>query len=199
MIGMAVAAMGTRFELVLEGSRAAAEEALQEIERLHERWTRFEPHSFLRFLEREAVRRPVALDAEDWRLFQCALRAHRLSAGAFDIAWAGESGSSADIELDERGRTVRFHAPLQLDMGALAKGHAMDIAGDLLIERGVETALLPSQSPERRAGAPMANAALLASQCVLAARPCSLGKPGSRCTRSAPPSGRRGGVPRARL
>ena len=151
MIGMAVAAMGTRFELVLEGSRAAAEEALQEIERLHERWTRFEPHSFLRFLEREAVRRPVALDAEDWRLFQCALRAYRLSAGAFDIAWVGENGSSADIELDERGRTVRFHAPLQLDMGALAKGHALDVAGDLLIERGVETALLHGGTSSVRA------------------------------------------------
>jgi len=151
MIGLALAAMGTRFELVLEGQRAAAEEALQEIERLHERWTRFEAHSFLRFLEREAVRRPVPLDAEDWRLFETALRAHRLSMGAFDIAWVGEQGSSADIELDERARTVRFHAPLRLDMGALAKGHALDVAGDLLVERGVETALLHGGTSSVRA------------------------------------------------
>jgi thiamine biosynthesis lipoprotein len=151
MIGMAVAAMGTRFELVLEGSRAVGEEALQEIERLHERWTRFESHSFLRFVEREAVRRPVALDAEDWRLFQCALRAYRLSQGAFDVAWVGETGTSADIELDERERTVRFHAPLQLDMGALAKGHALDVAGDVLIERGVTTALLHGGTSSVRA------------------------------------------------
>lgn len=151
MIGLALAAMGTRFELVLEGSTAAGEAALGEIERLHERWTRHEPHSFLRFLEREALRRAVPLDLEDWRLLEVALRTHEATQGAFDIAWRSAVGSSADIELDAVGRTIRLHAPLTLDMGALAKGHALDVAGDVLLDAGIERALVHGGTSSVRA------------------------------------------------
>lgn len=151
----AVEAMGTRFELGHVGSQAAGEEALAEIERLHARWTRFANDSFLRFVEREAPRRAIALEPEDWELFATALLAHSASDGAFDIAWRSAVGSSRDIELDARARTLRLHAPLELDMGALAKGLALDVAGDHLVSVGVERALLHGGTSSVRAiGAP---------------------------------------------
>jgi FAD:protein FMN transferase len=172
---LALDAMGTRFELGLAGPRAAAEEALAEIERLHARWTRFASDSFLHFVEREAPRRALSLEPEDWELFETALRAHAASAGAFDIAWRSSAGSSEDIELDERTRTLRFHAPLVLDMGALAKGLALDVAGDHLLSVGVERALLHGGTSSVRAiGTPAFTVRIAGSQRDVGLRDSSL-------------------------
>lgn len=172
---LALDAMGTRFELGLVGSRAAAEEALAEIERLHARWTRFANDSFLRFLEREAPRRAVALEPEDWELFVIALRAHAASEGAFDVAWRSAEGSSRDIELDARARTLRLHAPLELDMGALAKGLALDVAGDHLLSVGIERALMHGGTSSVRAiGAPTCTVRIAGSARCVALRDASL-------------------------
>ena len=43
---------------------------------------------------------------------------------------SGESGEASwrDVELDVEGRTIRLHRPLTLDLGAVAKGLAVDAA-----------------------------------------------------------------------
>jgi thiamine biosynthesis lipoprotein len=139
--------MGTRFELVLEGGdpealRPAGELALEEIEQWHRRLTRFAPDSVLSHMHRTAHLRPVRLDPETFALFEDALRVHRDSGGAFDIAVGGTT-SSAAIVLDPAARTVRFtRRGLSLDLGGIAKGHALDCAADLLRAHGVESALL---------------------------------------------------------
>jgi FAD:protein FMN transferase len=135
--------MGTRFELVLcdedAGTRAIAEAALEEIESLHRRLTRFSADSLLSHINRTAAAAPVRLDRATFALLQDALEVQRLSTGAFDITL---NGASDAIELDESACTVRFRHDLAVDLGAIAKGHAIDCAAALLRQHGVESALL---------------------------------------------------------
>ncbi|MBK7643101.1 MAG: FAD:protein FMN transferase [Planctomycetes bacterium] len=140
--------MACEFELALPDSlppvhaSTVAEEAFEVVRECEARWSRFRSDSYLAFLEREAPRRAVVLDADAFAIFEVALRVWRESQGAFDVAWRSAGGSSAAIALDRGARTIRFHAPLALDLGALAKGHALDLAREHLAHAGIERALL---------------------------------------------------------
>ena len=158
---LACAAMGTRFELVLVDAnvRSAGEAALDEIARWHELLNRFAPDSLLSHISRTAASRPVRLDRDTFALFKAALDVWRASGGAFDITVApvmarngfadssvpargGRVGSDAII-LDEHDWTIRFDDPeTSLDLGGIAKGHALDCAAAILRDAGVTSALL---------------------------------------------------------
>lgn len=164
-------AMATRFEIALHGShpatlRAAAEEALDEVERFEALLSIYRPSSPLSQVNAHASHRPVQVEP---RVFQFLIRARELSAitgGAFDItaaplfkAWGfiGGSGSMPPpevlaaartcvgwhhVHLDESKRTVEFDRPgVFLDPGAIGKGYALDRATELLREAGIECAL----------------------------------------------------------
>ena len=160
---LATAAMGTRFELVLDGdpvrARAAGEAALNVIEHCHRRLSRFEASSLVSHIRRTAWRSPVRLDADAFALFEDALRVHAASSGAFDIAVgavmerlgfhptsgddAAAGATSASIVLDARTRTIALlDRHTGIDLGAIAKGHALDLAARVLRDAGVERALL---------------------------------------------------------
>lgn len=157
---LATAAMGTRFELVLAGRserqlRAIGEAALEEIEQCHRRLTRFEPDSLLSHIHRTAYTRPVRLDVDTFALFEDALTVQHASGGAFDIdigsamdAWvAGEHPESTlrtpAFTLDRSTHTIQLlRADVRLDLGAIAKGHALDLAARVLRENHITCALL---------------------------------------------------------
>ena len=141
--------MGTRFELAIVTDEsttmncaAIGESALREIEEWHQRLTRFEPDSWLSFVNRIAAHEPVRLDDEMWPLFVDAMEVWRDSGGAFDIT----RGAGAALELDRDAHTLRFCAGgderVSLDMGAIGKGHALDCAAASLRSHGVTGALL---------------------------------------------------------
>jgi thiamine biosynthesis lipoprotein len=165
-------AMATRFELVLWGDdevrlRAAGEEALEEIARLEAQLSYYQPTSELSGVNARAAREPVPVSAT---LFHLLLRVRELSAqseGAFDITVApllrcwgfvGGSGQMPEPEqieaarqltgmqhllLDESNYTVAFDRPgVELDLGAIGKGYAVDQAVERLRESGVRSALL---------------------------------------------------------
>jgi len=156
--------MATRFELVLEGRdavrmRALAEEVFEEIQLCEESWSLFLPGSLLAKVNREAASRPVDLDPLTFELLREALEVARLSGGYFDptlaplmerFGFRSEDRTSdamswgADaVLLDEEAQTVAFtKSGLALDLGAIAKGRALDLAADILRERGVQNALL---------------------------------------------------------
>lgn len=165
--------MGTRFEIVLPGTdavrlRAAAEEALGEVERLEEMLSPFLETSEVARLNRRAAIEPVRVSPELFRYLEQAADLSRISGGAFDLtvgplmaAWGFRNGSEGDapptavladaqgqvgmrwVELDHSDRTVRFHRPgLRLDLGAFGKGLAIDRAVERLREAGVGSALL---------------------------------------------------------
>lgn len=159
--------MRTRFEIVLLGrdqSRlvAAGEEALAEIEECDARLSVFRAGSLLSLINREAAGRAVGVDQETFALVRAAQRLHAQTEGAFDPtvgplmkAWrlhgdersavAAESVQSARacvgmhlVELDEQARTVRFaREGVSLDLGGLAKGHALELAERVLRRVGI--------------------------------------------------------------
>ncbi|MFN2315954.1 MAG: FAD:protein FMN transferase [Gemmatimonadales bacterium] len=137
--------MGTRFEVVLpaddpEAMRPAGEAALAEIEEWHRRLTRFEPDSQLNHLHRAAVDAPVTIDRDLYALLEECVAVWHASGGAFDPALG--TGMDA-VELDPAHSTVRFTRPgVTLDLGGIAKGHALDHAARVLREAGVTSALL---------------------------------------------------------
>jgi len=164
---LAAHAMGTRFEIVLDGDdearlRAVGEAALEEIEHWNDRLNVFDPGSFVCHLNARAGEGPVALDDDQFDLLADCLRIHHASGGAFDVtvaplmrAWGfrgGDAGraeaetaavGSDGIVLDEENRTVRFdHPDLAVDFGGIAKGHALDAAAAVVREHGVECAII---------------------------------------------------------
>jgi len=164
---MAVEAMNTRFELVLVGPdehllRSAGEEAVAEIEACESRLSLFRPGSLLALINRDAASRAVGVDRETFELLAEAVRLHRVTHGAFDPtvaplmrAWRLHDASSSAaaheslaaarrcvgmhlVELDPDACTVRFHVPgVSIDLGGLAKGHALELAARALRECGV--------------------------------------------------------------
>ena len=160
--------MGTRFELVMaagaEGGlpprqlRAAGEAAIEEIEECHRRLTRFAPDSLVSHINRTAADGPVKLDEDTWGLLLDALTIWRDSQGAFDITIAplmpqrgfadsavltmGASIGSDSLALDPVTRTIRFNGRVSVDLGGIAKGHAIDCAAAVLRGHGVGHAFL---------------------------------------------------------
>ena len=159
--------MRTDFEFVLCGGRAsrlavAAEEARAEIETAERELSAFSLGSMLSRINREAGRRPVKAPGRLIELLQLCREVHRQSGGAFDpsvaplmSAWGFRGAPAEDIaaslpavgldglELDPVAGTVRFRrAGMELDLGGVGKGAALDRAAEALRELGVERALL---------------------------------------------------------
>ncbi|HEX9165885.1 MAG TPA: FAD:protein FMN transferase [Gemmatimonadales bacterium] len=136
--------MGTRFELVLPGgepARAVGEAALEEIETCHARFSRFDEASLLNHILRVGPERPVPLDADSYALFEDAVTVWRDSDGAFDPT--APLGGMDALVLDAPARLVRLARPVpRLDLGAIAKGHALDLAALVLRSHGIASAFL---------------------------------------------------------
>lgn len=170
IVTLATFAMGTRFELVLAGEneprlRAAGEEAIAEIELWHRRLNYFAPDSMVRRINTLAPSHPVALDPETFGLLSRCIELHDETGGAFDITIAplmrqwgfrdtpppsqgGGQGVGATygtqfIALDPAALTIRFARPeIEIDLGGIAKGFALDRAASILCDHGLSCALL---------------------------------------------------------
>jgi thiamine biosynthesis lipoprotein len=167
-------AMGTEFTVVAYGSDAkylgeVANEIFAEIDRLDAQMSNYKAESEISTLNRAAARRPVIVEPALFGLLQDSLRYSRETNGAFDItvgplmqAWGffrgqGRSPSRAElaaaldcvgyghVHLDAGRREVRFDRQgVELDLGGIAKGYAVDRAVEILRENGVTAALVSS-------------------------------------------------------
>ncbi len=129
-------------------AQAAAEVGFAAVADVHRLMSFHEQHSDVGRLNREALAAPIAVDARTLLVLRRALQFAALSSGAFDVTVARElvelgllprprggcaadlpdAGASwRDIELLDDGR-VRFHRPLWIDLGGIAKGYAVDQA-----------------------------------------------------------------------
>jgi thiamine biosynthesis lipoprotein len=141
IVRLAVAAMATRFELVLGGSDPvalrAAEEAVVEIEACGAAWNRFRPDSEISRVNRAAASEAVPCSWDFVDDARGRLEGRAATDGAFDpTAGSAEGASWRDVALDVETRRVRFLRPgVRLDFGALAKGAALDRAVSILKER----------------------------------------------------------------
>lgn len=155
-------AMGTRFSIYLACADEAEADAcfravFEEIDRLENTFSRFRPGSEISRLNRDAPLFPVTTDPEVFQLLVLATDVSRRTQGAFDItcgrvtrAWRAAAKSSFPVNesdwrqfrasagwekllLDPVARTVQFaNREVELDLGAIAKGYAVDCAIDLL-------------------------------------------------------------------
>jgi thiamine biosynthesis lipoprotein len=145
------------------------EEAFDEVDRIDRLMSHYKAESPLSRLNREAATHPVAVEPELFDFIAEAMRYHRESGGAFDItvgplmkAWGffrGEGRMPSDEELaaarrhvggahvvlNPLDRTIAFdEAGVDLDLGGIAKGYAVDRVVSLLKERKVAAALVSS-------------------------------------------------------
>jgi thiamine biosynthesis lipoprotein len=158
----------------------AVERALDEVDRIDGLMSHYRPESPLSRLNREAAEGPVAVEAELVAFLAECLRYSRESAGAFDVTvgpllktWGffggegrlpGEAEIAAARErvgyryvvLDSERSTVRFARPgVELDLGGIAKGYAVDRAVGILARAGITAALVSAGGSTVRAlGAP---------------------------------------------
>jgi thiamine biosynthesis lipoprotein len=164
--------MATRFEMVLYGLnpvtlRAAADQAFDQIERLHRQLSLYSPSSEISYINAHAAHRAVPVEPGLFDLLRRAKKIYEETHGSFDITIApllrcwgflGGNGSFPDADqladarskvgmhhmfLDEKGRTIRFGKEgLMLDLGSIGKGYALDVAVESLLEAGIDTALV---------------------------------------------------------
>lgn len=158
-------AMGTEFTVYIDApdqEQACFQAVFEEIDRVEQTFSRFRDSSELSRINRLAAAGPMVTDPESFHLLAAAQDLSRKTDGAFDItvgrltrAWGFSSGQPeipdpqvlseaeesvgwANLELDPVWRTVQFLCPgLELDLGAIAKGYAVDCALDVLRSAGV--------------------------------------------------------------
>ncbi len=157
-------AMATQFEIALPcgtpAALAAAEDALDEIDRLESQLTVYREQSELSRLNRLAATAPVPVEPRLFDLLTLCARLTEVTDGAFDVsvgalvkAWGfykrrGRVPKPAErtavlercgmrhVELDPERRGVRFLRPgLEINLGSIGKGYALDRAAELLRSR----------------------------------------------------------------
>jgi thiamine biosynthesis lipoprotein len=164
---LSVEAMGTRFDLVYCGPQAAGDEALAEITRLDASLSADDAAGDIAWINAHAGLRAVKVEPRTFTLLQRCVELSEETAGAFDVtigpllqAWRFVGDSEArpgaerladarsrvgyrHLHLDPFAGTIRFaRAGMRLDLGAAAKGYALDAAVAVLRAHGVQSALL---------------------------------------------------------
>lgn len=164
--------MGTYFEVVLYGKKEAylrgvAEAVMREIDRWEQKLSYYREDSDVRQINAEAARGPVYLDPATFGLLRRARELHEFTEGTFDITVAplmrcwgfvGASGQMPDekaiadaravvgmghVHLDEQAYTIELDREgVEIDLGSIGKGFAIERAAELLDEYEIETALL---------------------------------------------------------
>lgn len=169
-------AMGTVFTIYLyAGSEEQADglfaSAFEEIERLDRTLSNYRPDSELSRINRLAGHEAVTTDPEMFSLLQACLEYSRRSAGTFDItvgplmrSWgffrgegrypapwqldkAREKVGWKKVQLDAGARTVHFAVDgMELDLGGIGKGYAVDRVIRQLRTAGVKAAMVDAGS-----------------------------------------------------
>ena len=164
--------MGTRFRVLVhhadpQEAAEAARAALARVGELDRLLSDYREDSELSRLSRAAGGAPVPCSEDLWTVLSLSQELARVTGGAFDVTsgplvrlWrrARRRGELPDtaaleralalvgpelLELDPGGRTARCAVPgMRLDLGGIAKGHAIDEALRVLRQRGVTAALV---------------------------------------------------------
>ena len=165
--------MGTVFEIVAYGdspeqASKAIDQAFVEIVRLDEVMSDYKPDSALSHLNHSSHVGPQSVPPDLYRVIGEALEYSRISSGKFDVTvgplvnlWkaAIRGGPTPTSEEEEKVRAcvgyqkvelispdkIQFHSPcVQIDLGSIGKGYALDRAADVLRSHGVTRAFLDS-------------------------------------------------------
>jgi thiamine biosynthesis lipoprotein len=168
------ASMGTVFTVAVYGHDQAllsevVNEVFEEIDRLDQQMSNYKPESELSVINRDAAQHEMIVEPRLFGLIQYSLLASQESGGAFDITvgplmkhWGffrgqGRLPSPAEISqvlkavgyqhihLARERRGVRFDVSgVEIDLGGIAKGYAVDQAVEILHLNGIAAALVSS-------------------------------------------------------
>ena len=174
------AIMGTvvRVELWSEdqpAGKAAIAAVMEEMRRIDRTMSTYKEDSDVSLVNREAAQQPVTISPELFELIVRSLQMSDLTSGAFDITYAS-AGHLYDfrrkikpseealakalpainyhhILLDRKRSTIKFsQAGVRIDLGGIAKGHAVDRCIALLQARGIKQAIVSAGGDSRIIG-----------------------------------------------
>ena len=174
------AIMGTvvRVELWSEDQAAgntAIAAVMDEMRRIDRTMSTYKEDSEVSLVNRKAAQEQVAISAELFDLISRSLRMSELTGGAFDITYASAGHlydfrrkvkpseealakalpaiSYHHILLDRKRSTIKFsQAGVRIDLGGIAKGHAVDRCVALLQARGIKQAIVSAGGDSRIIG-----------------------------------------------
>jgi thiamine biosynthesis lipoprotein len=165
-------AMATTFELLIvhEDKRYAAQAAVaafDEVDRLEDELSRFRENSDITRINNLPANQPLQLGLDTFECLKIAQRVYTETNGAFDITigtllkcWRNEDGSLRNpspkeidiarmhtgtnlLELSEAEHTIMLSAsPVQVDLGGIGKGYAVDRIAELLRDWSIDIALI---------------------------------------------------------
>jgi thiamine biosynthesis lipoprotein len=172
--------MGTQIHVELwheddNAAREALAAVIAEMHRIDEMMSPYRESSELSAMNRGAGAGPVAVSTELAMLLQRSAEVSRMTNGAFDITYASagrfydyRKGIRPDeaqlaaavqaidyryVQIDREAGTVRFaHPEVYVDLGGIAKGHAVDRGIELLLERGIDQAMITAGGDSRIIG-----------------------------------------------
>ena len=169
-------AMGTTFTIYLyardaQHATATFDTAFEEIERLEQALSNYRLSSELSRINQMAAQQEVTTDPEVFGLIRASLDYSRRSDGAFDItvgplmrAWGFFRGQGhypvpgeleharlsvgwQKVKLNAAKHSVRFTTPgVELDLGAIGKGYAVDRVVQLIRDAGITSAFVDAGS-----------------------------------------------------
>lgn len=172
LVQIARTAMACEFQILLNsgqhpGATEAALDALDQIERLENQLSWFRDTSELTRINRTAAVSPVIVERRLFRLLVEAISLSAQTGGAFDITagplwklWGfhrrqGKIPSNLEIQqaltqtgshqirLDTDARTIQFARDgVEINLGAIGKGYALDRCGEHLVAAGVDNFLI---------------------------------------------------------
>lgn len=161
-------AMATDFDVILnpdgpEQQVAAASEALDDVHRLEAQLSVYRDDSEVVVLNRTAHQRPMPVEANLYDLLRRSRQIYEWTNAAFDPAagaiirlwqrrrWesripdqieidqALQSSGMSYVHFEDEAQSIQFDRPgIEFNLGAIGKGYAVDQAGKILIDHGVE-------------------------------------------------------------
>jgi thiamine biosynthesis lipoprotein len=174
------AIMGTRCVVELWSEdrvrgQAAIDAVFTEFRRIDALMSTYKPESELSRVNENAAAAPVRVSRELYDLLATSIEYSKLTHGAFDVTYASvgylydyrahrhpdaEAIASAlpgidyrHIQLDPHRLTVRFRQPgVRVDLGGIAKGHAVDRGIAVLQEHGIDRAMVNAGGDTRIIG-----------------------------------------------
>ena len=172
--------MGTRASIELwSNSQAHASQSFSAVElemrRIESVMSSYQESSELSAINRLSANQTLTLTPELYQLIQKSLYFSRISNGAFDITYASvghlynyRKGTQPNdkkiqsaltlvdwqnVTLNEKTKTISFaNNDMKINLGGIAKGYAVDRSIELLIERGVVSAIVSAGGDSRMIG-----------------------------------------------
>ncbi len=156
-------------------AKRCAQSVFTEMHRIDALMSPYKPESELSRINQQAAKQPVKVSEEMFNLLHKSIQVAELSRGAFDITFSSvgylydyRQGSKPSeqqiqdsleaidyhhIQLDKNKRSVRFaRSGVRIDLGGIAKGHAVDNGIAILKQCGIKGGLVSAGGDSRILG-----------------------------------------------